>query len=231
MDTETTIVIGDPLPDTSIPVLGDGPLMELPAGAKLNADRTVTLTLDYPCSVKYRFVGTDQVAKQDDYASLTLRRLKGVDVRKMIAAKNPGSMALALSTGLGAGKLALLQDVMDATDEAAAGDVVNELLGGIKTGLPAHAEETPDGVMLPLFWPTENDEGTVVQSLLFKRLTAAQRRQATEAPNLLDWGVSLSTGMTPRIAKTLVDAMDGVDAMAVNQVILFLCGSGRRSGK
>ena len=41
----------------------------------------------------------------------------------------------------------------------------------------------------------------------------------------------LATGITPKSAKFLVDAMDGADAMAVNQVILFLCGSGRRSSR
>ncbi len=226
---DNPIAIGDVPPDLTIPVLPDGPPMDLPSGCTINPDGSVTLTLDYPCSVKYRVPGTDQVVKEDRYDSLTLRRLTGADVRKIIAAKNPTSTALALSTGLGAGKLALFQNVADASDDAAASDVVNELLGGIKAALPAHAEETADGILLPLFRPVEDDAGTLCRELLFKRLTAAQRRQASEAPNLLDWGVALSAGVTPKEAKALVDAMDGADAMAVNRVVLFLCGSGRRT--
>jgi hypothetical protein len=225
------IRIGDIAPDISVPVLSDGPAMDLPPNATLNADGSVTIMLDYPKVLKYRQPGSDQVVREEPVDSLTLRRLTGADVRKMIGAKNPTATALALASGLGAAKLHLLAQIMDARDDSAANEVVGELLGGMKMGLPEHATETRDGVTLPLWRPTVDEEGTAHTEVLFKRLTAAQRRQAADAPNLLDWGVALATGITPKSAKFLVDAMDGADAMAVNQVILFLCGSGRRSSR
>lgn len=225
------IAIGDPGPDTSVPLLTEAPPMDLPRGATLNGDGSVTLTLDYPKALKFRTPGSEFVVREEPITQLVLRRLTGADVRKMIAAKNAVQMALALSSCMGLAKLSLLVQVMDATDEAAANEVVSELLGGFGPELPARAEETPEGITLKLWQPAADEEGTVHAEIAFKRLTAAQRRQAADAPNLLDWGVSLSTGMTPKLAKTLVDSMDGADAMAVNQVILFLCGSGRRAGR
>ena len=228
---EPVILIGDAEPGAGVQLLSDAPPMDLPPGAVLNDDGSVTLTLDYPTAIILRTAGAGAVVRNEPVTQLVLRRLTGADVRKMIAAKNANTMALALSSGLGLAKLNMLQNVMDAADEAAAGIVVSELLGGMNPGLPAQAEETPEGVTLKLWWPAADEEGTVCSEILFKRLTAAQRRQAADAPNLLDWGVALSTGMTPKVAKTLVDAMDGADAMAVNQVILFLCGSGRRTSR
>lgn len=229
--SETPIFIGDAAPDSAVPLLTNFPPMDLPPGATQNADGSVTLTLDYPKPLKFRLVGSDTVTREEPVTELRLRRLTGADVRKMIAAKNSVTAALAFSSGLGLGKLALLQEVMDAMDDAAANIVVSELLGGMKPGLPDHAEDTAEGILLPLWQPVAAEDGTVHASILFRRLTAAQRRQASDAPNLLDWAVHLATGMTPKQAKTLVDSMDGADALAVNQVILFLCGSGRRTSR
>lgn len=227
MDNDGQIVIGDAMPDTSIPVLSDGPPMDLPTNATLNADGSVTLVFDYPCAVVYKTPGTGEVVNRVPYTSLTLRRLTGADVRKMAAAKDSAQMGLALSSGLGLAKLNLLNSVMDATDEAAAGRVVSELLGGFAAGLPPHATSTPDGVTLPLFYPCEDEAGAVHTEMVFKRLTAFQRKKIGAAPNLLDWAVAEATGLTPKLAASLVDRMDGVDAVGVNQVILFLLGSGR----
>ena len=230
METDT-ILIGDALPDTSLPILFDGVPMDLPPSATLNHDGSVTVVLDYPKTLKYRAPGSDIVAREEAFSSLTLRRLTGLDVRKMIGAKNPVEMALSIASGLGPAKLNLLKTVMDATDETAANEVVGELLGGMKQGLPDYAEDSPEGVTLPLLRPAVDEEGTVYTSLTFKRLTAAQRKIAADAASQLDWGIALATGVTPKLAKSLVDRLDGADAMAVNQVILFLFGSGRRTGR
>lgn len=226
------IVIGDltPVPAATA-VLTEAPPLDLPRGAELNPDGSVTMTLDYPVTLKFRLAGSDAVTREEPVTQLVLRRLTGADVRKMIGAKNPSTMALSLSSGLGLAKLHTLQNVMDASDDAAAAEIVNELLGGFAAGLPAHADETPEGITLPLMYPAADEDGTVRTEISFKRLTAVQRRQAGEAPNLLDWGASMATDVSPKTAKTLVDAMDGADAMAVNRVVLFLCGSGRRSGR
>ena len=229
--TGDPITIGDAPLDETIAILSELPPMDLPSGAVLNADGSVTLTLDYPVAPKFRMAGSDAVVREEPVTQLVLKRLGGADVRKMIAAKNATNMALAISSGLGLGKLNLLLQVMDATDEAAAGDVVGELLGGLKAGLPANATDGPEGVLLPFSFPVTGEDGTHYASLFFKRLTAAQRRQAVDAANLLDWGVGIAAGVSPKDAKALVDAMDGADAMAVNQVILFLCGSGRRTSR
>ena len=227
---DAPIVIGD-LPDDGIPVLFDGPPMDLPPGATLNADGSVTLALQHPFTLQFKPIGSDQVAREEPFDFLIFRRLGGADVRKMIGAKNAADMALALCTGLGPAKLSLVQKLMDAADEGAASEVVSELLGGLKAGLPPHAEDTPDGIVLPLFKPATDEQGTAFSSLTFKRLTAERRRAAADAPNLLDWGISWATGLSPKAAKSLVDDMDGADAMGVNLVILFLCGSGRRTGR
>jgi hypothetical protein len=225
------IIVGDPQPDLSLPILQEDLALDLPSNAVLNPDGTVTVTFDYPAVLKFRQVGSEAIAREETIASLTLRRLSGVDVRKMIAAKNPTTMALALSSGLSLGKLSLLQQRMDARDEASANDVVDQMLGGLKMGLPDHATDTEDGVTLPLRVPAVAGDGTVFNELKFGRLTAAQRRQAAEAANILDWGMALATGMTPKQAQELVDGMDGADAMAVNMAVLFLLGSGRRTGR
>lgn len=226
--TDSPIVIGDVAPAR---FMIDLPPMDLPSGAVLNDDGTVTLNLEYPATIKLRAVGSDAVAREETITQLVFRRLGGAEVRKMVAAKNASVLAMALSSGLGLGRFNMLQQVMLATDEGAAGDVVSELLGSVKLGLPERAVETPEAITLPLFAPAAGEDGVVYQELTFKRITAAQKRQASEAPNYLDWGVVLATGQTPKIAKTLVDAMDGADAMGVHQVILFLCGSGRRTGR
>ena len=227
---EATIVITD-TPDDGVPVLFEGPPLDLPANAEQNPDGSVTLTLKRPFELKFRPAGSEQVARVEPYTHLLLRRLTGADVRKMIAAKNAADMALALSSGLGPAKLNMMRPKLDAADEGAAGEIVSELLGGMKPGLPAHAEEADDAVVLPLFKPAIDGQGMVWDRLTLKRLTAQERRQAADADNLLDWAVARATALSPKLAKGVVDDMDGADAMGVNQVILFLCGSGRRTGR
>ena len=224
------IMIGDLPIDTSSPA-NDAPPMDLPPNAVLNADGTVTLTLEWPCQVEMRKAGTSEVAATEPYTVLILRRLNGADVRAMIAAKDSSEMALALSSGLGLGKLRRLQTVLDARDEADANAVISEFLGAAGQGLPARATEAEGVITLPMLYPVADESGTIHDQMVFKRMTAVMRKQAVAAKSILDWGVAHATGLTPKQGSALVDIMDGIDALAVNQVMLFLFGSGPRTGR
>ena len=224
------ILIADLPIDTAAPA-NDAPPMDLPPNAVLNADGTVTLALEWPCQVEMRKAGTSEVAATEPYATLTLRRLTGADVRAMIAAKDSSEMALALSSGLGLGKLRRLQTVLDARDEADANAVIGEFLGAGGQGLPPRATEADGVITLPMLYPAADEDGTIHDQMVFKRMTAVMRKQAVAAKSILDWAVAAATGLTQKQASALVDAMDGADAVAVNQVVLFLFGSGPRTGR
>jgi hypothetical protein len=225
-------VIADLAPDAEAPILFDGEAMALPPGAVLNDNGSVWLPLAYPCAIKFR-QGSTATAREEPFDHLVLRRLTGAEYRKLRSAKDSAAAALALSAGLSPAKLHLLQTVMDATDDAAAGDVVGTLLGvdDFRLGeLPPNAEPTDFGVRMTLRVPSHDGDGTTVTELLFKRLTAAQRRQANESPDLLAWAVSYSTGLTPKQAKAVVDNMDAADARAVDGVVIFLSRPGATTG-
>ena len=224
------IMIGD-LPIETPAQPGDAAPLDLPPNAALNADGTVTLTLEWPCSVDLRKPGTSDVAATESYTALTLRRLTGADVRAMIAAKDSGETALALSSGLGLGKLRRLQTVLDARDEADANAVIGEFLGVAGQGLPARAIEDDGVITLPVLYPVTDESGVVHDRIVFRRMTAVMRKQAVAARSILDWGVAQTIGLTSKQASAFVDIMDGADAVAVNQVVLFLFGSGPRTGR
>jgi hypothetical protein len=228
----TMTVAGDAAsPDTSLPVLNEGAApLDLPERATLLPDGTVRLDLEFPCEVKYREVG-GQVARSDSYDHLVLRRLQGPDMRRILDAKNTTNAALARSAGLTPAKLALLLEKMDSSDVGAAQQVINELLGGQKEGLPAHAEETDAGIRLPLLYPATDGDGEAHSELMFGRMTGADRAAIAQAKNPLDWAIHRATGLTPKAAHGLVDDMDGADIVAAQQVIAFLSGSGRRTGR
>jgi hypothetical protein len=207
------------------------PPLDLPERAVLNDDGSVTLTFEYPCTIEYRMVGAAGVARSESFDHLVLNRLRGPDWRKIVDAKNSTNTALARSAGLSPAKLDLLMKVMDSADMGAAQRVVAELLGGMKEGLPAHAEETADGITLPLLYPATDGEGTAHSELVFKRMTAADRTAIGQAKDPMDWAIHRTTGLSPKAAKGLIDDMDAVDIMAAQEVISFLSGSGRRTGR
>jgi hypothetical protein len=120
---------------------------------------------------------------------------------------------------------------MDSADVGAAQQVINELLGGMKDGLPAHAEETPEGYRLPLMYAATDGDGETHSELLFHRMTGADRIAIAQAKDPLDWAFHRAARLTPKAAKALIDDMDGVDIVAAQQVIAFLSGSGRRTGR
>jgi len=218
-------------PDALLPVLNeDAPPLELPDRATLLPDGTVRLDFEFPCKLEYRDTrGT--VARVETFDHLVLRRLQGPDMRRILDAKNATNAALARSAGLTPAKLALLVNAMDSADVGAAQQVINELLGGLKDGLPAHAEETAEGYRLPLFYPATDGDGEAHTDLLFRRMTGADRIAISQAKDPLDWAFHRATRLSPKAAKGLIDDMDGADVVAAQQVIAFLSGSGRRTGR
>ena len=227
--SDTMIVVGDTPVLDDVPVLLEGRVLNLPEGAVRNPDGSVTLTLVAPKLFRYSDRGQLQ---ESTLETLLLHRLNGVDIAKMRAAKDPTNTALVQSLRWSAAKFELLLKVLDARDLGRAEEVVGEFLDmSAAGGLPPHAEETAEGVMLPMMeHPAEDAAGTAHDSFLFKWLTAAQVRQIKDAPDPLAWAVALATGLSPKGAKEVLASMDGADAMAMSRVVSFLRGAGRRTG-
>lgn len=113
-----------------------------PEGAKLLADSSVILTLDWPVSFKMKEAdGT--IRSGDSYTTLPLRRLKGKHKQLLVNAAQKSAVEvekalLGASTGLDAGKIELLYNEMDQSDIASAMAVINFFTGrGRKTGQPS----------------------------------------------------------------------------------------------
>ena len=172
------------------------------------------------------------VARTEHRDSLTFRRLGGTDVQRMMDGKNATDLAISLATGLTPAKFALLKREMDSADLGAAEQIINELLGDVtKPGLPPHAQETDEGIRLPLYFPADDGAGQGYTELLFKRMNGADRQAIAQAADTLSAALHRSTGMTPKTAKELIRRMDGIDAVAAQRVIGFLSGSGRPTGR
>jgi len=199
------------------------PLLDLPAGAEQLPNGDVCLTLDYPVTIAVR-------GKEDDgetITALTLRRLAGVDLRRITdasAARGP-AIALAAASGLTQARMALVLSRMDASDVNAANMVVGALLD-IGEGLPERAREDGREVVLPLLFPVgERDE------IRFRRLNGADLQAIAAGKDTLTHALGRAAGMSPVEARELFDALDGADAMGVSRVVGFLSGSGRTSGR
>ena len=204
--------------------------MDLPDNAVLNPDGTVTVRFDRPFDLTFREPGRDP--RTESYDHIVLRRLNGVDMRRVFAAKNSTELALAISAGLTQAKLALMQTRMDGADLTAANMAVAELLGGMKDGLPDHAVENADGgVTLPLLYPATDGDGETHDTLVFNRLTGLHMKGIGTSKVPLQHGIHAATGLTLKAAKGLFDAMDGADALAAQAAINFLSGIGRRTGR
>lgn len=202
------------------------PPMDLPPGARINPDNSVTLSLDHPFDLKVRSEGSSALIVEH-FDELVLRRLSGAEARRVVHATNTVRAAMSLSLGITLKKLILIENLIDARDEAAARDVVSELLGGLRMELPPYAEITPTGIRLPIFRPVLDEHGLPDSNILFGPITGAQRQRIAHSPSILDWGIATSLGISPKVAKSLVDALDGADVMAMNAVVMFLCGSFR----
>lgn len=182
-----------------IPVLREDDAPELPSGATLNEDASITLPLLVPVVLKFKKPGG--TPQEEPYDHLSLRRLTGTDMRKVIAASGARSTALVLSaaTGLSQAKVALLQDRMDAADVRAAQAVIVALLG-MGDGLPKRAEHGDDGsITLPLLTPTEDGDGVLHEALAFRRLTGADLTAIAAAKDdTLPVAIHRATGLTLR---------------------------------
>ncbi|HQU16623.1 MAG TPA: hypothetical protein PLO69_11050 [Gammaproteobacteria bacterium] len=219
-----TTDIADTLP-ADLPVLLDGPDMDLPAGATLNPDGSVTLTLAYPKTLHYRLPGGAE--KHEPIDALTFHRTTGAGWRKIKAAKNAGAAGVAVLTGMTPAKSSLVVDVLDAADGAQIGAIVLALLGGDHAGLPAQAEDLGTAVRLTLTQPLTDEDGTEWASLTFPRMSVKEQRAANASPDLSDHMLAKATGLTAAQAHALFDRLDGADARAIDLVTGFLFGSGR----
>jgi hypothetical protein len=210
---------GDPLP--------------LPEGATRNADGTVTLTLAYPVTLTFRLPGGPEV-QQKSFAELVLRRLTGLDMRRVIGARGGRSaqVALARSADLSEARIALLYAKMDASDISAANAVVASLCGfDTEEGLPASAVTGDDGaITLPLSAPVEPQGFAPRHDLVFRRLRGDDLIAISQSKDLLPTAMARATGLSPKEANAVFDAMDAADIMAMQRVVGFLSGSGRRIG-
>lgn len=214
------LLITEAAPDAVVPTLWEGPELDLPPGAVLNGDGSVTVTLRYPFDLAYR-QGAETI-RSERVAEVTLRRLTGADVLKITKAKDAARAAIVAAAGLTPARFELWCQKLDASDETLLGQVVTEMMGVGRSGLPEQAEDRGDAVLLRLLFPAEDDQGTAWSELRFPRMTAAQRRRMTDADESLVWAVQHATGLTPKGARALLVAMDAADAAAITRVLGFL---------
>jgi hypothetical protein len=125
--------------DPALPVLnedGSDAEAKLPKGAVRQADGSIILTLQHPCAITYRRK-SDGAQREEELKQLHLHRLTGADMRAVSAASTEKNLvvALARSTRIMEGKMALFFDRMDGEDAVAALECVSSFLGnGPKTG-------------------------------------------------------------------------------------------------
>ena len=228
----TSIAIGDALAP-ALPVLDEGVApMDVSAipNATLNDDGSITLLLDYPRTVNFGSVG--QAGTQAaSYETLTFRRLTGAQFLKLLRRPRMLEAGMAASTGLQEARMALLLDKMDTSDIFAMRAAFEQIMGGMGDGLPEHAEETPDGIVLPLRFPVPDGSGDVHHDLVFHRMNGADLKAIEQAKDLvLPTRMARSTGLVLKVAREVFDAMDAADAYDANRVARFLSSSGRKTG-
>lgn len=211
----------------------DESVLALPSGANLNQDGTVTLMLEYPTTIRTQRPGAP-AAIEESFTSMNFRRLKGIDMRKVLEAKGrASSVALALSSGTTEAKIAVLRRRMDASDVSAAGAIVATLCGFItEPGLPDNAVELEGGsIQLPLRYGAAPQGFDPREDLVMRRLTGEDLQMISQAKDTLITAIARATGMTPREAGAVFDVMDAADIMAAQRVIGFLSGNGRMTGR
>ena len=138
---------------------------------------------------------------------------------------------IALSAGMNDARFALLATKLDSSDLIAARSVFEQILGGMGGGIPDHAAETDDGVVLPLRRPAHDGVGTEYNELTFRRMTGADLMAIEAAQHLvLPTRLSRSTGIVLKLAREIFEDMDAADAWDANEVGRFLARNGRRTG-
>lgn len=228
----SSIEIGD-AHAPALPVLDEGVApMDLSAipNATLNDDGSITLVLDYPQTVNFGSVGQTG-AQTASYESLTFRRLNGAQFLKLMRRPRMLEAGIAACTGLQEARLALLLDKLDTSDIFAMRAAFEQIMGGMGDGLPDQAEETPDGIKLPLRFPAPDGSGSVHHELVFHRMNGADLKAIEMAKDLvLPTRMARSTGLVLKAARELFDAMDAADAYDANRVARFLSSNGRKTG-
>lgn len=115
------------------------PLDRLPKGARKNADGTVTLTLNFPVTMKTKKAGQ---VKERHYDTLTFHRLTGAHLRAIQAASPENQVVVSLAQSLRFNQAIMnaLFDRMTDVDCMNAGQVVNHFFAsGRTTGARASA--------------------------------------------------------------------------------------------
>jgi hypothetical protein len=225
-----TLSIGAPAGAEDVPVLREGDALDLPEGAVENSDGTVTLTLSSPITLAFR-AAQGAVAVSEVIETLLFNRLTGAQARRFLnlGGRRGSKAAVAAATGLTEAKYALLNAKIDAADQTACFAIIAEMLG-LGVDLPEHAVENGDGtITLPLRPSPAGAE--LPESLMFRRLTGADRDMIAGAKDALLTGVQRSTGMKPIEIDALLNECDGADVLAAHRVVLFLSTSGRRTGR
>lgn len=228
----TSIAIGDAL-EPALPVLDEGVAPMDVSGipnATLNDDGSITLALEYPQTVNFGSVG-QAGAQAASYDALAFHRLTGAQFLKLMRRPRMLEAGMAASTGLQEARLALLLDKLDTSDIFAMRAAFEQIMGGMGDGLPDHAEETPDGIKLPLRFPAPDGSGIVHHELVFHRMNGADLKAIEMAKDLvLPTRMARSTGLALKVARELFDAMDAADAYDANRVARFLSSNGRKTG-
>lgn len=235
MDDKTVIDLGGAsigAPADAVPVLRDGPVLDLPEGAVENADGTVALTFAEPVTITYRPVGGG-APQSEVIEGFVLRRLKGAHVRRIMDASNAraSNLTIALAAGISEQKLSLIFKALDAPEMVKARQVTNALLDAGGEGLPERALQNDDGsIILPLLYPAIDGDGEARDQIVFKRLKAEALVAMQGAKDFLSTSLHRASGLSLKAASGLIDDMDGADVNGCMRVIGFLSGIGRKSG-
>lgn len=217
---EAPILITAAEPEAAIPTLWEGPPLDLPAGAALNPDGSVTVTLAHPFDLQYRQAG--DVIRSERITEAVIHRMNGADMLRVMKAKDRERAAMIAALRITPARYELWAQHMDARDESLLGEVVAEIMQAGRTGLSAQAEDHGDAVTLRLLLPANDDQGTLWEEIRFPRLTVVARRRIGEADEPLVAFVQHGTGLTPKSARALVHAMDAADVAGVMGVRGFL---------
>jgi hypothetical protein len=124
-----------PAPADDVLVLAeDGDAADkLPPTCTRQEDGSVLVTLTRPVTLRYRRSGSDTV-REEVFATLTMRRLTGKQLRQATAdTKNSAFAAAALSAGLPQPKFDAVFDAMDAADALDVLTVAGGFLGNGRT--------------------------------------------------------------------------------------------------
>jgi hypothetical protein len=131
LDNETGVQAGDDLVDETA-----DPADVLPKRARRNVDGTVTLTLEYPQTLRVSQRGGEAI-REERYTELVFHRMNGADLAAIAAASKESQLKVSVmrSLRLNQAVVAKLFDKLDAADASAACEVAGFFLGsGGRTG-------------------------------------------------------------------------------------------------